>query len=309
MRQIVRYFILLVLSLLVTTIVLSLVFSRSLLSSLGPVNGLLARLDNIFSSSEDKKIEPRPEKTVRLIEGWTSRDMGQYFESQGIWQSEEFLEFVGFPQIDYNKEKDLPPLEDFSDDFSFLSDKPKNRGLEGYLYPDTYRIYATSSPRELVVKMLQNFDNQLTAKMRADIKKQGKTIYEIVTMASLLEKEAPINYKSGDNRDARIISGIFWNRIKYGQALQSCATLAYVLGVNKSQYSSADIQTESLYNTYKYRGLPPGPISNPGILAIAAAIYPLSTNYNYFLTPAGSKDIIYSTTYSKHLRNKSKYLL
>ena len=214
MRQIVRYFILLVLSLLVTTIVLSLVFSRSLLSSLGPVNGLLARLDNIFSSSEDKKIEPRPEKTVRLIEGWTSRDMGQYFESQGIWQSEEFLEFVGFPQIDYNKEKDLPPLEDFSDDFSFLSDKPKNRGLEGYLYPDTYRIYATSSPRELVVKMLQNFDNQLTAKMRADIKKQGKTIYEIVTMASLLEKEAPINYKSGDNRDARIISGIFWNRIK-----------------------------------------------------------------------------------------------
>jgi hypothetical protein len=103
MRQIVRYFILLVLSLLVTTIVLSLVFSRSLLSSLGPVNGLLARLDNIFSSSEDKKIEPRPEKTVRLIEGWTSRDMGQYFESQGIWQSEEFLEFVGFPQIDYNK--------------------------------------------------------------------------------------------------------------------------------------------------------------------------------------------------------------
>ncbi len=308
MRQIVRYFILLVLSLLVTTIVLSLVFSRSLLSSLGPVNGLLARLDNIFSSSEDKKIEPRPEKTVRLIEGWTSRDMGQYFESQGIWQSEEFLEFVGFPQIDYNKEKDLPPLEDFSDDFSFLSDKPKNRGLEGYLYPDTYRIYATSSPRELVVKMLQNFDNQLTAKMRADIKKQGKTIYEIVTMASLLEKEAPINYKSGDNRDARIISGIFWNRIKYGQALQSCATLAYVLGVNKSQYSSADIQTESLYNTYKYRGLPPGPISNPGILAIEAAIYPLSTNYNYFLTPAGSKDIIYSTTYSEHLRNKSKYL-
>jgi len=119
MRQIVRYFILLVLSLLVTTIVLSLVFSRSLLSSLGPVNGLLARLDNIFSSSEDKKIEPRPEKTVRLIEGWTSRNMGQYFESQGIWQSEEFLEFVGFPQIDYNKKKICRRLKIFLMTFLF----------------------------------------------------------------------------------------------------------------------------------------------------------------------------------------------
>lgn len=309
MRRLIHYLFLLALIILVTILVLGFVFGRNLFNSLAQESALFARLDNVFQKQEEvQPVELRAEKTVRLIEGWTSRDMAQYFEGQGIWQSEEFLEVAGFPQINYDQEKDLPRPQDFSDDFSFLADKPTNRGLEGYLYPDTYRIYATSSPVELIVKMLQNFDQQLTPEMRADVRKQGKTIYEIVTMASILEKEVPMDYINNDNKDARIIAGIFWGRLKVGQALQSCASLAYILGVNKAQYSLADTQIESPYNTYKYRDLPPGPISNPGILAIEAAIYPLSTNYNYFLTPAGSRDIIYATTYAEHLRNKAKYL-
>lgn len=309
MSRLARYLLLFALCLFLTALVLGLIFGRSLVRSLATDNSLFARLDHIFSKEKPVELETRPEKTVRFIEGWTSRNMGQYLEDQGIWQSEEFLVAVGFPQLDYSQEKELSKPLDFSNRFSFLEDKPKNRGLEGYLYPDTYRIYAASStPADLIEKMLLNFDKRLTAQMRADIAKQGKTIYEIVTMASLLEKEAPINYSSGDNKDARIISGIFWDRIKVGQALQSCASLAYILGVNKAQYSTEDTQIESDYNTYKYRGLPPGPISNPGILAIEAAIYPISTNYNYFLTPAGSKDIIYAATYQEHLLNKNKYL-
>ncbi|MCF7860011.1 endolytic transglycosylase MltG [Patescibacteria group bacterium] len=308
MYRIIRYLFLIGLSLLATALLLSVIFGRSLLQSLSADSGFFGRLDSLFKKEEPVKMELRPEESVRLIEGWNSRDMSQYFERQGLWQSEEFLEAVGFPQIDYNKNNDLPPLVDYSAEFSFLDDKPDNRGLEGYLYPDTYRIFASSSPADLVEKMLSNFDQKLTDKMRADIKAQGKTIYEIVTMASILEKEAPINYADGDNRDARIIAGIFWDRLEVGQALQSCATLAYILGVNKSQYSTADTKIESPYNTYKYRDLPPGPISNPGILAIEAAIYPLNTSYNYFLTPAGSSKIIYSTSYAEHLRNKSKYL-
>ena len=251
----------------------------------------------------------RPEKNVVLLEGWTNRDMDQYFQREGIWQAGDFLTIVGFPQVDYSQEKNLPLPIDFSDEFDFLQDKPKNKGLEGYLYPDTYRIFADNAkPEELIRKMLQNFDQQLTAKMRSDIKAKGKTIYEIITMASLIEKEAPINYQTGDNKDAKIIAGIFWDRIKNGQALQSCASLAYILGVNKPQYSSDDTQIDSLYNTYKYRNLPPGPVSNPGILAIEAAIYPIYTDYNYFLTPANSKDIVYAVTYEEHLKNKNKYL-
>jgi UPF0755 protein len=308
-RRLARYFLIFALCLLATVLLLSLIFGRSLIRSLAGENSFLSRLDNLLKQEEQVSTVLRPEKTVRFVEGWTNRDMGQYLEGQGIWQSEELLESAGFPQVDYSLETDMPLPLDFSQQYNFLQDKPLSRGLEGYLYPDTYRIYAASStPADLIVKMLSNFDQKLTAQMRADIKKQGKTIYEIVTMASILEKEAPINYASGDNRDARIIAGIFWDRIKVGQALQSCASLAYILGVNKSQYSAADTQIESPYNTYKYRGLPPGPISNPGILAIEAAIYPLSTNYNYFLTPSGSKEIIYAATYEEHLRNKNKYL-
>lgn len=281
----------------------------AMLKSLDWQEGAFARLDNIFSNQKAVQIQPRLEKNVRLIEGWSSRDMDKYFQEQGLWSSGEFLSIVNSFQGEDGDDENQPASalinKDILKKFSFL---PSDYSLEGYLYPDTYRIYASSSPDELIIKMLDNFDRHLTPEMRADIKKQNKTVAEIVIMASLLEKEAPIDYANNDNHDAKIIAGIFWDRIRAGQALQSCATLAYILGVNKVQYSAADTQVDSPYNTYKYRGLPPSPISNPGILAIEAAIYPISTNYNYFLTPAGSKNIIYASSYEQHLRNKNKYL-
>lgn len=252
-------------------------------------------------------IVPRPEETVKILEGWTTRDIGQYFESQGKWQSEEFLEVAGFPMVDYRRDKDVPELKDWSEEFSFLADKPKYYGLEGYLFPDTYRIYASSTVLDVIEKMLGNFDDKLTDKMRADIKKQGKTIYDIVTMASIIEKEAPINYATGDNKEARIISGIFWNRLEIGQGLQSDATLSYIFGDNRPAHSGAELEVESPYNTYKYRGLPPGPVCNPGILAIEAAIYPSATDYYYFLTSPDNQ-VYYARTYDGHLQNKYKYL-
>lgn len=303
MRFLIKYILIFATIVLAAVVLMVVFFSNRILSGSVLIDRLLNR-----PKVEDAQVL-RPEKNVVLLEGWTNKDMAQYFEREGIWQAEEFLEIVGFPQVDYSYEKDLPLPIDFSNEFEFLQDKPKDKGLEGYLYPDTYRVFADEAiPEELIRKMLQNFDKQLTPKMRADIKAQGKTIYEIIIMASLIEKEAPINYRTGDNKDAKIIAGIFWDRIKYGQALQSCASLAYILGVNKPQYSTEDTQIESLYNTYKYRNLPPGPVSNPGILAIEAAIYPIYTEYNYFLTPANSNDIVYAVTYEEHLRNKNKYL-
>jgi UPF0755 protein len=144
--------------------------------------------------------------------------------------------------------------------------------------------------------------------MRSDIKAQGKTIYEIITMASIIEKEAPIDYSRGENKDARIISGIFWKRLKIGQGLQSDATLSYVLNDNKTQHSGKELEINSLYNTYKYRGLPPGPICNPGLLAIEAAIYPLASDYYFFLTPKGKDTVIYARNFEEHKINVNKYL-
>lgn len=303
MRSILRYIILFASIVFIAAILTAIFSGKRLIGD----NSVMSRLLNKPAPEPTQVL--RPEKNVTLLEGWTNKDMAQYFEKQGIWQSEEFLELVGFPRVNYDRESDLPKPLDYSDKFDFLKDKPKNTGLEGYLYPDTYRIFADEyKAKELIEKMLTNFDRQLTPQMRADIAKQGRTIYEVVSMASLVEKEAPINYKTGDNKDAKIIAGIFWDRIKNGQALQSCASLAYILEVNKPQYSTEDTQIESLYNTYKYRNLPPGPVSNPGILALEAAIYPSYTNYNYFLTPANSRDIIYSVSYDEHIRNKQKYL-
>jgi UPF0755 protein len=253
-------------------------------------------------------LAPKLEETVRILEGWTSRDIGQYLESFGQWSGEEFLDAAGWPQTDYRRDKTKPPREDLSDQFSFLADKPEYYGLEGYLFPDTYRIYASSTVTEIIEKMLVNFDRKLTPTMRAEIEKQGRTIYEVITMASLVEKEAPIDYSTDGHRDARIIAGIFWHRLKIGQALQSDATLSYILSDNNPRHSGQELEIDSPYNTYKYRGLPAGPICNPGLAAIEAAIYPLDTDYNYFLTPTDKKEVIYARTYEEHLSNKNKYL-
>ncbi len=238
----------------------------------------------------------RPEYTVQILEGWSINDIADYLVKENIFSQEEFLQAVD--KID----------DEILARFDFLLDKPAEASLQGYLFPDTYRIFTDASPEDLVLRLLENFDRKLTKEMRADILAQGKTIYEIITMASLVEKEAPINYITADNQDAKMIAGIFWQRINNNQALQSCATLAYILGVNKEQYSEAETRVDSPYNTYQHRGLPPGPITNPGRLAIEAAIYPIYNNYNYFLTPTGTKDIIYARSYQEHLQNKYKYI-
>ncbi|MFA5130919.1 MAG: endolytic transglycosylase MltG [Patescibacteria group bacterium] len=251
----------------------------------------------------------KAEETLKIIEGWTSRDIADYLQKSGIWTSTGFYEIAGYPLRDYRqtKNKDNAQPKDFSAQFSFLADKPTYFGLEGYLYPDTYRVYASSTVTEIIEKMLINFDAKLTPQMRADIKAQGRTIYEVITLASLVEKEAPINYQSAENKDAHIIAGIFLNRIAIGQALQSDATLSYIYGDNKPAHSGDELDSTSPYNTYKYRGMPPGPICNPGIVAIEAAIYPAETNYNYFLTTPDGR-VVYARTYDEHLNNKYKYL-
>ena len=313
MKRIVKYFLIVVAVLLATGLIISIFYIRLVYRALvANEKNFPPLITKILEKVARQKAEPviisKPEENIQILEGWTSRDIGQYFESQGQYQSEEFLEVAGFPMVDYRREKEMPQPHDFSAEFSFLADKPKYYGLEGYLFPDTYRIYASSSVVEVIEKMLDNFDKKLSEQMRKDIKAQGKTIYEVITLASIVEKEAPIDYQTNNDRDARIIAGIFLNRLRSGQGLQSDATLSYIYGDSKPTHSGQELENNSLYNTYKYRGLPPGPICNPGLLAIKAVIYPLKTDYNYFLTPKGKDNVIYARNYEEHLQNKYKYL-
>jgi len=314
MRHPVRYFLMVVVIFLLTVLVVAFFYFRAVYQALILDNTdkfpplIVKIIDNLSQHKIEPKIIPAPENTITILEGWTVQDIGQYLERTGNWTGEEFLDVAGWPRTDYRRTKDHPPLADFSSQYTFLEDKPDYYGLEGYLFPDTYRVYASSTVMGVIDKMLVNFDQKLTPKMRADIKAKGRTIHEIVIMASIIEKEAPINYQKNDNRDARIISGIFWNRLKIGQGLQSDATLSYIFNDSKTQHSGAELEVDSLYNTYKYRGLPPGPIGNPGQLALEAAIYPITTDYYYFLTPHNKETVVYAKTYADHLQNKYKYL-
>lgn len=233
------------------------------------------------------------EKSIRIIEGWSNKDVGAYLEKNKIASAKDFTALAASPLNRWNFNFTKP---------SFLNDAPEEAALEGYLFPDTYRIFNDTKPEEIILKMLNNFDAKLTPEIRAEIKRQKKTVYEIVTMASIIEKEVR------STADMKIVSGIFWDRIKNGQGLESCATLAYILGVNKAQYSFEDTRTDSPYNTYKYRGLPPGPIANPGLNAISAAVYPEATDYNYFLSDPATGQTIYSRSLDEHNENKYKYL-
>jgi UPF0755 protein len=233
------------------------------------------------------------EKDIKIIEGWKLDDISKYLATNKIAAASDFatIEKMRLGQWNLN----FPKPE-------FLNDAPANASLEGYIFPDTYRIFTDAKAEDIITKALNNFNKKLTPEMRAEIIRQKKTIFEIITMASIIEKEV----RSQD--DMKIIAGIFWARANTGYPLESCATLAYALGENKKQYSYEDTQIDSPYNTYRNQGLPPGPICNPGLNAIMAAIYPRTSPYHYFLSRPDTGETVFSKTYNEHLQNKAKYL-
>jgi UPF0755 protein len=238
---------------------------------------------------------------ITIIEGWNLRDIGWHLENKGMFQAEELFELVGFPMIDYSKITDLPNPQDFSQEYDFLKDKPKGLGLEGYLFPDTYYIGKGATIEEIVRVALDNFDEKLTLELREEISKQDKTIFEIITAASLIEKEVRTI------EDKKIVSGILWKRLAAGIPLQIDATITYITGKKTTRISKEETQIDSSYNTYKYRGLPLGPICNPGFESILASVYYKSSDYLYYLsTPEGKT--IFSETLEEHNIAKAKYL-
>ena len=241
------------------------------------------------------------EKVITIPEGWNVRDIAIYFENLGMFQQEETTELVGLPGVDYGKAKNIPTPKDFSSRFDFLKDRSRRVGLEGYLFPDTYPIYQDARLEEIIIKMLENFAKKVTPEMQEEIKRRGRTLFEIVTMASLIEKEV------ADENDRVVVSGILWKRLKLGIPLQVDATVTYLTGKKTVKVSKEDTLLDSPFNTYKYPGLPLGPISNPGLLALRAAMYPEDSPYLYYLhTPDGRT--IFSKTLEEHNLAKAQYL-
>jgi len=221
------------------------------------------------------------ERTITIPEGWTVQEIKNYLENEGFDTAREFS---------------IPV-----DRFPYLEEIPRKFSFEGYLFPDTYRIFQDATWESIVLKMLENFDRKLTPELRAEIARQKKTFFEIVTMASMIEKEVI------SEEDRALVSGILWKRLKLGIGLQVDATIIYIRNQGNGKISTSDTKIDSPYNTYKYRGLPIGPISNPGLSAIKAAIYPKESPYLYYLsTPDGRT--IFSKTLEEHNQAKAKYL-
>jgi UPF0755 protein len=171
---------------------------------------------------------------------------------------------------------------------------------EGFLFPDTYFFLSIDTPEEIVTKMKENFQKQIIP-LEKKVMTSGHSLKDIVIMASLLEKETKTP------RDRSIVSGILWKRLAIGMPLQVDAAFNYVNGKNTYNLTLGDLQIDSLYNTYKYKGLPPNPISNPGLDAIFAAIEPTETPYLYYLSEKDGT-IHYAKTFEDHKKNKAKYL-
>lgn len=164
----------------------------------------------------------------------------------------------------------------------------KTAGLEGYLFPDTYLFLPSAETEQIIGTMRDNFK-----------KKAGNVGEDIIIMASLIEKEVP------DSGDRKIVSGILWKRLELGMALQVDAVFPYITGRQKVLLD--DLKINSPYNTYLYKGLPPGPITNPGLDAIEAARNPKESPYLYYLSGNNSKTY-FAKTFAEHLKNKEKYL-
>jgi len=171
---------------------------------------------------------------------------------------------------------------------------------EGYLFPDTYFFSLSSDANSIITVMRANFDKKIKT-ISSDVDASGHSLSDIVTLASIIEKEV----RTPENK--RIVAGILWSRLAIGMPLQVDAVFGYIFKRDTYSPSFADLKVDSPYNTYTHKGLPPGPISNPGIESIKAVLHPTKTDYLYYLT---GKDTLmhYATTFAGHQINRKKYL-
>jgi UPF0755 protein len=211
-------------------------------------------------------------------------------------------DIAGIPAVNYktfNSIKEFPHLDIQS---KLLADKPSFISYEGFLAPDTYRIFKNSTATDIVKKLIFERNSQFTDKMYEDVKKSDRTLFEVITMASIVEREVR------GKEDKSIVADIFWRRYDMNWALQADSTVHYAVGKKGNVFTTKeDRDSMSEWNTYRWPGLPLGPISNPSLESIIATIYPTKNNNWYFLT-ATDGSVKYGKTLEEHNQNVFRYL-
>ncbi|HBL39516.1 TPA: endolytic transglycosylase MltG [Candidatus Uhrbacteria bacterium] len=210
------------------------------------------------------------EISLTFVEGWTIAQMSAYLAEEGVVSSSDWMTSA-------------------------------THDLEGYLFPDTYRFLKGVTAQEIVSRMREEMEEKINAEMRAEMERQGKSLHDVLTMASIIEREVR------HDEDRELVSDVFWKRLAIGMPLQADSTVNYITRKKTPSISFDDREINSPYNTYKYRGLPPGPISAPGLASIQAAIFPRSNPYYFFLTDEEG-NAHYARTLDEHNVNKAREL-
>lgn len=240
---------------------------------------------------------------VTIPEGWNSREIATEFadyHARNVDSDKSEAEL----QVEF-KEKFLEEIKNigkYKKDYNFLSNIPKGNSLEGFLFPDTYKVFANSEPETIVRKMLDNFQDKVGEDVIKDAHQQELNFYEIITLASIVEKEVR------DEDEMKKVAGVYYNRLDINMRLQSDVTITYITGKKDPQPTIKDTKVASPYNTYLNEGLPPGPVGNPGFKAIKATIEPEGHNFLFFLTKLDTGEAIFSMDLKEHNQNKQKYL-
>lgn len=225
---------------------------------------------------------------VTIPEGYEQREIAQLLEEKGVITAKEFNNAAKLEKFDYWFLKDI---------------KKRKMELEGYLFPDTYEFSFDESADSIIRKMLDNFESKFTSDMKKRANKLGLSVDELITMASVVEREA------ASKDELSLVAGVFYNRLDESREsvglLQSCATVQYILEKRKPVLSLKDTKIKSPYNTYINKGLPIGPIASPGLNCINAALYPEDTDYLYFCAD-GSGRHYFAKTANGHQENMKK---
>ncbi|MGH9162458.1 MAG: endolytic transglycosylase MltG [Vicinamibacteraceae bacterium] len=221
---------------------------------------------------------------LTIREGLTIAEMAKLFAVKGFGSARDFLEAASDPTA----------IRDLD---------PRAPDLEGYLFPDTYNLPRRVDARELVHQMVGRFKTVFDERLRQRVTGNGQTVRELVTLASLVEKE------TGQEHERSLVAAVFANRLEKGIGLYSDPTIIYALtktGRYKGNLSRADLQLDSPYNTYKYPGLPPGPIAAPGRASLHAALQPASVDYLYFVSRNDGSHV-FAHTLDEHNKNVQEY--
>ena len=240
----------------------------------------------------------KPESVkITIPEGLTYKQIVKTFVKKGLAIEDKFDFSMKYEKYDFDFVKQIKNVNN------------REFMLEGYLFPDTYEFAMNASEKTIITVMLQNFDNKLTKEHYKRAKELGMSMDEIVTLASIIEREA------NTSNDRRLVSAVFHRRLKDNDAnirkLQSCATIQYVFlnteGKVHEKLTYEDTTIDSPYNTYIHPGLPPGPICSPGMDSINAALYPdEDTDYMFFIAK-GDGTTKFTKTYAEHLKAMKEY--